>query len=192
MKMIVPFLFSRIVNCQEYLSFTKNNMSSASAIITKIEVFKISIPLKQPFVISLGPIYASDNIVIQIHTDLGLVGIGECSPFVTIMGETQDSCNTMAQLLAAQIKGKNALDLSTRLQEIDTCIAFNYTIKGAFDMALHDLAAKHAEQPLYQFLGGKVDKIIETDITVTLGEPDYMASEAKRYQEMGFPVLKVK
>ena len=167
-------------------------MSSAVAKITKVEIFKISIPLKQPFVISLGPIYDSDNVVVRLHTDIGIVGTGECSPFVTIMGETQDSAYSMAQLLAKQIKGKNALDLSGRLQDIDQAIAFNYTVKGAFDMALHDLAAKNASQPLYEFLGGKIDKVMATDITVTLGTPDYMASEALRYQEQGFPVLKVK
>lgn len=167
-------------------------MSSAIAKITKVEVFKISLPLKQPFVISLGPIYASDNLVVRLHTDSGLVGTGECSPFVTIMGETQDSAFSMAQLLAKQIKGKNALALSERIQDIDQAVAFNYTVKGAFDMALHDLAAKNASLPLYEFLGGKVEKVMATDITVTLGTPDYMASEALRYQEMGFPVLKVK
>lgn len=162
------------------------------AIITRVDIFKTSIPLKQPFIISLGPIYSSENLVVQLHTDIGLTGTGECSPFVFIMGETQDSAFAMAQLIARILLGKNALELAERLVEIDSAIAFNYTVKGAFDMALYDLAARQAEQPLYQFLGGKVDKVIETDITVTLGEPEYMASEAVRYAEQGFPVLKVK
>jgi len=167
-------------------------MAKDIANITSIEIFKISIPLKQPFVISLGPIFSSDNLVVRLHTDIGLMGTGECSPFVTIMGETQASSYVIAQLLAKQLKGKNALDLPKRLKDIESSIAFNYTVKGAFDMALHDLAAKHAGQPLYEFLGGQVEKVMATDITVTLGTPDYMAMEAKRYKQMGFPVLKVK
>src|SRR3546814_6930948 len=58
-------------------------------------------------------------------------------------------------------------------------------------MALYDLAAKHAEVPLYRYLGGRVRDIV-TDITVGIGEPKEMAVKALAFQEQGAAVLKVK
>jgi L-Ala-D/L-Glu epimerase len=69
------------------------------------------------------------------------------------------------------------LDLGARLAELDLCIARNYTAKSAFDLALHDLAAKAANQPLYAYLGGKT-KEIESDLTIGIGTPAAMAEQA--------------
>jgi L-Ala-D/L-Glu epimerase len=52
-------------------------------LIEKIEIFKLRIPLKEPFVISLGAINQVENIVVRIHTNNGLKGFGECSPYIT-------------------------------------------------------------------------------------------------------------
>ena len=39
-----------------------------STTITQIDVFELSIPLKDPFIISLGPIYTADNVVVRLQT----------------------------------------------------------------------------------------------------------------------------
>ncbi|ULT45221.1 hypothetical protein KRR40_19180 [Niabella defluvii] len=44
------------------------------ALITKIELHKLSVPLKEPFIISLGPIYSADNVVVVVHTEAGIAG----------------------------------------------------------------------------------------------------------------------
>ena len=72
--------------------------------ITQIELYKLSIPLKEPFVISLGTIYNAENIIVVIRADNGLVGFGECSPFMTINGETQATCFLIGEMLAKEIK----------------------------------------------------------------------------------------
>ncbi|MBS1577361.1 MAG: mandelate racemase/muconate lactonizing enzyme family protein, partial [Bacteroidetes bacterium] len=46
--------------------------------ITHIELYKLFIPLKEPFVISLGPIYNAENVVVVIHTNENITGFGEC------------------------------------------------------------------------------------------------------------------
>jgi len=59
-------------------------------------------------------------------------------------------------------------------------------------MALYDIAAQYAQLPLYKFLGGKNNKQIVTDYTVSLGEANKMAGDAAKYKDWGFPVIKVK
>jgi L-alanine-DL-glutamate epimerase-like enolase superfamily enzyme len=70
--------------------------------------------------------------------------------------------------------------------------AYNSTIKSAFDMVLYDMAAKNANLPLYQYLGGKQKKQLETDITVGIGTPAQMAEKALEFKQRGFRIIKVK
>jgi o-succinylbenzoate synthase len=162
------------------------------AVISSIEIYKLSIPLKQPFVISLGPQYDADNIIVVIHTKEGITGWGECSPYMSINGESMDTCFIVGQYLAKALKGKDALDIEACTKIMDSIITRNENIKSAFDMALYDIAAQQANQPLYQFLGGSKNKVISTDMTVGLGSPEKMAKEALEYQQAGFPSIKVK
>ncbi len=88
--------------------------------------------------------------------------------------------------------GRDALDFAGNLAELDRIIYGNSSIKSAFDIAWHDTAAQHAGQLLYEFLGGKNDKVLTTDMTVSLGPPAKMQADAVRFQREGFPAIKVK
>jgi L-Ala-D/L-Glu epimerase len=150
--------------------------------ITSIEIYKLCIPLKQPFVISLGAQYDADNILIIIRTNEGIAGYGECSPYMSINGESMDTCYIVGQYLATALKGKDPLQIEECVIAMDRVIIRNESIKSAFDMALYDIAAQHAQQPLYKLLGGSKNKIISTDMTVGLGTPEKMAKEAMQYK----------
>lgn len=162
------------------------------AIITAIELYKLLIPLKEPFVISLGPVNSVQNVVVIIRTQDGCAGYGECSPFMTINGESVDTCFIVGQYFARALKGANALDLLRATYVMDKIIYANSSIKSAFDMALHDIAAQHAGLPLYRFLGGEKRKSLTTDMTVGLGTPEKMKSDAIRFKVAGFQAIKVK
>ena len=157
-----------------------------------ISLYQLRVPLREPFVISLGPLLAAENIVVVLRTADGHVGYGECSPFLTINGESVDTCFIVGQYFAPALKGRDALDLAGNLAEMDRIIYGNSSIKSAFDMALYDIAAQHAGLPLYEFLGGKNDKTLTTDMTVSLGSPAKMQADAVRFQREGFPAIKVK
>ncbi|MCW3075216.1 MAG: dipeptide epimerase [Flaviaesturariibacter sp.] len=160
--------------------------------IQSVELHKLLIPLKEPFVISLGPINDVQNVVVIIRTADGCAGYGESSPYMTINGESVDTCLVVGQYFAQVLKGKNALDIEGCVEAMDRLIYGNSSIKSAFDMALHDIAAQHAGVPLYQFLGGSKNKVLETDMTVSIGAPEKMKSDAVRFKEEGFPAIKVK
>lgn len=158
--------------------------------ITHIDIFRYSIKMT-PFRISTGVMDYAQNVLIRIHTAEQHYGLGECSAFPVIVGETQDSCLLLAKSFAALWKGKDPLAIADRLAELDDYIAGNHTVKSAFDMALYDLASKSEGLPLYAFLGGK-KRPISTDITIGIGTPDEMANQAARFVEQGARYLKVK
>lgn len=158
--------------------------------VTHIEIFRYSIKMV-PFAIATGTMTHAQNTFIRVHTDAGFYGVGECSAFPMIVGETQDTCLLIGRDFAQLWKGKNPLDIENRLQELDHYIAGNSTIKSAFDMALYDIAAKNANQPLYMFLGGEV-RSITTDITIGLNNPEKMAEEAYYFVNKKAETLKVK
>lgn len=158
--------------------------------ITHTEIYRFSIPM-EPFVIATGTMHFAQNVLIRIYTDAGIHGVGECSAFPMIVGETQETCLAMAKDFAQILKGKNPLEIPERMQDLLAYADHNSTIKSAFDMALFDIAAKNAKLPLYQFLGGQ-KKIIETDMTIGIDTPEGMAQTALKYQKNGCRIIKIK
>ena len=158
--------------------------------IKETEIYKLSIPM-HPFTIATGTMDFAQNIFIRIITDEGLIGVGECSAFPMIVGETQNTCFEMAKDFALLWKGKNAGDIQGRVNELHSFTAFNSTIKSAFEMALFDLAAKADQKPLYAFLGGQ-KKSLETDLTIGIDSPDQMAAQAVEFVSRGVRILKIK
>jgi L-alanine-DL-glutamate epimerase-like enolase superfamily enzyme len=104
---------------------------------------------------------------------------------MSINGESMDTCFVVGQYLATALKGKDPLDIEACTTVMDRIIIRNESIKSAFDMALYDIAAQHNGLPLYKFIGGEKNKIISTDMTVGLGSPKKMASDASEYKAAG-------
>lgn len=158
--------------------------------ISHTEIYRFSIPM-EPFVIATGTMHFAQNVLVKIYTDTGLYGSGECSAFPMIVGETQETCLAMAKDFAKIIKGKNPLEIAERMNDLLGYADHNPTIKSAFNMALYDIAAKHAQQPLYQFLGGN-KRSIETDMTLGIDHAENMAIKALEHVAKGCRIIKIK
>src|SRR5206468_8878217 len=104
------------------LSSFKMSSMQAGSVIRSVEIYKLFIPLKEPFVISLGPITEVQNIVVIIRTKDGSTGYGECSPYMTINGESIDTCFIVGQYFAKVLKGKPALDIAACIDAMDKTI----------------------------------------------------------------------
>ena len=158
--------------------------------ITHTEIYRFSIPMV-PFVIATGTMHYAQNVFIRIYIDEKIYGVGECSAFPMIAGETQETCLIMAREFAKLWKGKDPLDMQARMNDLDDYISHNSTIKSAFDMALYDIAAKAENKPLYKYLGGE-KKPVETDITIGIGTVGEMVTAAVKFKAQGAGILKVK
>ncbi len=162
-----------------------------SSQISRIDLFPLRIRLKKPFIISLGRIDYAENVVVRIETRSGIVGYGECCPFRTINGESLETAMVVGNCLKENLIGLDPLDIETCITRMDQTIFGNRSIKSAFDIAIHDIAAKEAGKPLYEWMGGALRPLV-TDYTVSIGEPECMVEDAIDIMNAGYPAIKIK
>jgi len=170
----------------------KLNCMADQQIISQVEIYKLRIPLIEPFITSLAYETHVENVIVVIRTEKGITGFGECSPYMPVNGESMDTCFIVGQYFAKLMKGQNALKLEENLAAMDKLIYANSSIKSAFDIALHDIIGQHQQVPLYKLYKGKNNKELVTDYTVSLSDPEKMAADALKIKNQGYPSIKVK
>lgn len=160
--------------------------------IEKIELKHISIPLKKTFKTALRTVDSAENTVIMVHTDDGQIGFGEAPPTKAITGEDNDSIRAAIRgYITPALLGQDLSDMDHIQEILQGSIEGNNSAKASVDMALYDLYTKQMGKPLYQYLGGYRNKI-ETDITISINEPEEMEADAVEAVKQGFSALKLK
>jgi L-alanine-DL-glutamate epimerase-like enolase superfamily enzyme len=167
-------------------------MNEPQLIISEVSLYKLRIPLIEPFITSLAKESFVENVVVTIKTKNGIIGFGECSPYMPVNGESMDTCFIVGQYFAKLLKEKNALDIVSCLSAMDRLMYGNSSIKSAFDIALHDIKGQYLGVPIYELFGGKNNKELTTDYTVSLNDADKMATDAVKIKNAGYPSIKVK
>lgn len=160
--------------------------------IKDIELKHISIPLKKTFKTALRTVNTAENTVVLVHTDDGQVGYGEAPPTKVITGDTNES--TIAAIkdhIRPALIGMDLCSMEALQEALQSATERDFSAKAACDMALYDLAAKRAGMPLYQYLGGYRSQV-ETDLTISINEPEEMEADAEAAAEQGFSALKLK
>jgi L-alanine-DL-glutamate epimerase-like enolase superfamily enzyme len=111
---------------------------------------------------------AQDDIVVEIHTDEGITGIGESdiNPWIARACIYAPGTHTMGLGLAEMLIGQNPLQPERLWEKLYVGSAMNgrrgaviHAI-GALDMALHDLRGKSLAKPCHELLGGAVKESI--------------------------------
>lgn len=160
--------------------------------IAKIELKHLSIPLKKTFKTALRTVDSAENTVVLVHTDDGSIGFGEAPPTKAITGEDNDSIRAaIKNHIAPALIGQDVSNMEELQQKLHSSIAGNSSAKAAVDMAVYDLFTKQKGVPLFKYLGGYRDTV-ETDITISINEPEEMAADAVEAVAQGFSALKLK
>lgn len=160
--------------------------------ITGIEIGKVKIPLKKPFITALRRVDYAEDIIIKLTTDTGNIGFGSAPPTVVITGDGQESIvAAIKNIIAPKIIGMDITEMEEIFQRIDTSMLHNSSAKAAIDIAVYDLFAQQCNLPLYKLLGGYKAKII-SDLTISLREPEIMAQDAIEAVNRGYTDLKLK
>ena len=142
---------------------------------------------------SLGTHAVSPFLLVRVHTDDGLVGLGEVSCTPRWSGEDQV---TAAHLIAAYFEplwiGEDARNVEALTRKLRLGAAGNPFTKAALEMALWDLLGKVAGLPVYRLLGGAVRDSVETKFSVSGVPPAEAADLASWARGEGFTSMKVK
>lgn len=159
--------------------------------VTNITARLVSVPLHEPFVISLGTITAADSVFVTVETDTGLVGHGEGAGLDRVTGETPSMVLDAVTTLEPAVLGCDPFAIHEVHRAMDAILVHNGAAKAALDIALYDIMAQAAGVPLYRFLGG-VASSVETDMTIGLGTPEVMAARAGKLVATGYRQIKIK
>ena len=145
----------------------------------------IELKLQTPFRLSRGTSSVRRNVIFEIGQD-GLVGRGEAAP-IPRYGESAASATAALEEMAAHadLDPRAFAEEGSRL-----AVSGQRSAQAAFDMALHDLAARRAGLSVRELLGIGRRELAPTSWTIGL-DPIQEAIEKVRSSE-GFSVLKLK
>lgn len=163
--------------------------------ITQIETIPVQVPIHPRRVIQGGRGSHSHSpfLLVKIHTDEGLTGLGEVSSTPVWSGEDQVTAGHVIQrYLAPLLIGQNPLQIERLTRALQRPVAHNPFTKAALEMALWDILGKVAGLPLYQLLGGPVREVVPTKFSVSGVAPAQAAEIALWAVEQGFGAMKVK
>ncbi|WP_370850972.1 mandelate racemase/muconate lactonizing enzyme family protein [Megasphaera sp.] len=160
--------------------------------ITAIEIGKIAIPLKTPFITALRRVDVAEDLIVCVRTDDGHVGYGNAPATVVITGDSHESvAAAVKNTLGPQIIGMDIDDREEILERIQKGMVHNTSAKAALDIAVHDLFGQRYGMPLYRFFGGRKQRIA-SDLTISVNEPATMAADAQKAVAAGYSHLKLK
>ncbi|UTT87132.1 L-Ala-D/L-Glu epimerase (plasmid) [Vibrio pelagius] len=149
-----------------------------------LEATPHSIKLATPFVISRGARTHCHTVRVIISHD-HLQGIGECTPYPRY-GESVESVIAQIESWTSDLVHLSPQEAKQHLQSMPAGAARN-----AVDCALWDLVGKlegaSFPSPLFT-----INPVIETAMTVSIGNAEAMATQAKQYINQGATLLKVK
>jgi muconate cycloisomerase len=163
--------------------------------IKQIEAIPVRVPLAAGMTTRTahGDHHTSDYVIVKVHTDSGLVGLGEATVSALWSGETQKSTvAAINDLLGPALTGLDPWQITTARREMDFLIKLNPFTKAAVEMALWDLCGKAASLPVYRLLGGKLRDSIPTKMMIGAFDVSQAQALAERFLSWGFRCLKVK
>jgi L-alanine-DL-glutamate epimerase-like enolase superfamily enzyme len=164
--------------------------------ITRIETIPVKVPIKPELAIRSGrggSHMVSPFLLVKVHTDEGIIGLGEASCTPRWSGEDQvTAAHFINHYLAPMLVGENPIEVEQLTGKFRLAFAGNFFTKAAVEMALWDIAGKAAGKPVYELLGGKVREFVPTKWSVSGVEPERAAEIAKWAVAEGFRAMKVK
>ena len=160
--------------------------------ITKIEYFRLDLPLSEPYTIAYETVHSASNIILQITTDTGLTGWGCAAPDEEITGEkVEDVVDAIEGWISPLLIGESPFQIIRFQHQLSQTAGVGKSALAMVDTALYDLLARKAGIPLYQLLGG-FRHAIETSITIGICPLEETIEKTRKYRKEGFRVIKLK
>jgi L-alanine-DL-glutamate epimerase-like enolase superfamily enzyme len=135
-----------------------------------------------------------DNIIVKIHTDEGVTGIGAAAPDIGFFGEPWESVKLIIDnYMGPRITGMDPYNREQVLHVVTRTGGWhNVLATSGIDLALHDLLGKAMNTSVCNLLGGCHQDKILLSTEVPRGVPEKMAEHSLEYYEQGVRGFKAK
>jgi L-Ala-D/L-Glu epimerase len=171
--------------------FISGRISSSVPNIQTIETKPVRFPLKRPFITAAGQKTETHNVQVCVRLENGICGFSEASSSIAMPKESQDNMQMALKHMIPELRGhpiENFKELVATAWRLET---IHPTAAAAMECAILDAYTRSTKQSLAKFFGGKGTKV-ETDLTLSLGEPNDLFKQAKAAVKKGFKRLKIK
>jgi len=163
--------------------------------ITALELFHISIPFAKPYKLSrlYGTRYDAEAVILKVHTDEGIVGLGEADPLNPFSEETPATVMVVTRdHLAPQLIGRNPTHITAIESNLDVMVHGNLLARGAVNMALFDIVGKANDIPAHMLLGGLHQSKLQLLSPIGSGTPEEDTASIQQQIEDGYKTVMIK
>jgi L-alanine-DL-glutamate epimerase-like enolase superfamily enzyme len=163
--------------------------------ITRVETIPLHIPFKVAFEFAAGTRPFLEVLLVRLHTDAGIVGVGETQAW-----RRQGSSETLGNI-ARNIKdffephlvGRSPFEIADIMRNLDAALDRALYSKAPISDALYDLQGQALGLPLYQLFGGKVREAIPVCAILSIKKtPEATVENAQAFFDHGFRAFTVK
>ena len=169
--------------------------------ITEVEAIPYALRFKEPYVTATGTLEQREMVLVRIHTDEGLVGLGEAVPLTLrggaslerVVRQLHRAAHRLTRTDLSGLGGDEPLGAA-----VEVAVAqlpgrrYAGPVKAALEMALFDLAARAADLPLWRLLRADSAVPVGCNATLTAGAPARVAAQAAGWARQGFRTFKLK
>lgn len=148
--------------------------------------------LLRPFKTALRTVTELEEITVRLTADNGMYGWGSVVPTGAITGDTEERIRSDLGTLLNELEQIDVVDVWKWQSSVPSASHVCPSALCAVDVALHDLAARMSQQPLWKWLGGIYSIRMTSNMTISVDTPEKMAEWAREAVEAGFKSLKVK
>jgi muconate cycloisomerase len=168
--------------------------------ITKIETIPIQLPTRRVHQWASLTTPIGVYVIIKLHTDEGLIGLGEAPVLKDwggdhgkYFGETpQTTVHIIQDILAPALQGQDPGRFEAIHAIMDKAVKGYPYCKAAIDAALYDVVGKALKVPVYQLLGGCFRERVSIAHSLGLMEIEKAVAEALEAKSEGVKTIKLK
>jgi L-alanine-DL-glutamate epimerase-like enolase superfamily enzyme len=153
----------------------------------RLSYYPYTLILKKQFTISTHSRSTTPIVMVEIKGD-GLIGYGEASLPPYLKEDQTSVINFLKKVDFSEFK--DPLQINEILDYVINIEPGNFAAKAAVDIALHDLACKQLNIPLYKYL--KINKKDDIYTSFTIGISDIKSLQQKIEKASDFKILKIK
>lgn len=161
--------------------------------IARLESWTVRIPYRHDELSALVARGGVSDVLVKLTTDDGLVGWGECTRAADVAG-----IESAVRAMAPIVLGRDPWQREAIRQDVSIAGGWQFQVMtgnfayAGIDMALWDLCARAAGQPLYNLLGGAVRDTVEYYNYLHWDTPEGIAAQGRAGRAAGYRVYYLK